>query len=164
MFMEPLYDVDAISPSLYQIAPKLKQVKVVRIMLAYMRDFTASCRKRTELLAIADKLTKARPHLYSGNSYSLNDFIEVQKDKFLEPLIQLCKIWMHHILYCEICRAKGSYCEFCRSNEIIYPFHLRYTIVCKECRAVSHRKCFKRGECPRCKRLQQRKADLAAGK
>jgi hypothetical protein len=159
MFKEPLYDVDAICPGSYQLVPLLKQIKVVRIMLSYMRDYTASCRKREQLIAVAEKLTLGRTHLYEGTSYSLNDFIEIQKGKLLDPLIQLCKIWMHHILYCEICRAKGSYCEFCRSNEIIYPFHLRYTVVCKECRAVSHRKCFKKGECPRCKRLQQRKAE-----
>jgi len=155
IFHEPLFDVRVLNPQLFVTVPQLKRVRVLRRQLFYMKDYILTCKKKDSERLIPHEL-QTRWHLVDSPFYSLQDFVDTKDDKLFDFLLHILNLWVTHITSCEICKMKGSYCEFCRNNEILYPFQLSKTIVCKGCKALAHRICYKKESCPKCLRLKKR--------
>ncbi|NXO33839.1 RUBIC protein, partial [Locustella ochotensis] len=156
IWSDPLFNVQAINPALYQKVKALNQVRLLRIQLFHMKNMFKTCRLAKDLL---DSFDTVPGHLTEDlHLYSLNDFSAIKKGDLMPRLTELLKAGSLHIDKCMLCQAKGFICEFCQNeDDIIFPFELNKCKTCEECKACYHKSCFKSTHCPRCERLQARR-------
>ncbi|NXD25940.1 RUBIC protein, partial [Spelaeornis formosus] len=160
IWSDPLFNVQAINPALYQKAKPLNQVRLLRIQLFHMKNMFKTCRLAKDLL---DSFDTVPGHLTEDlHLYSLSDFSAIKKGDLVPRLTELLKAGSLHIDKCMLCQAKGFICEFCQNeNDIIFPFELNKCRTCEGCKACYHKSCFKSTRCPRCERLQARRELMA---
>ncbi|NXN01828.1 RUBIC protein, partial [Sylvia borin] len=156
IWSDPLFNVQAINPALYQKVKALNQVRLLRIQLFHMKNMFKTCRLAKDLL---DSFDTVPGHLTEDlHLYSLSDFCAIKKGDLMPRLTELLKAGSLHIDKCMLCQAKGFICEFCQNeDDIIFPFELNKCKTCEECKACYHKSCFKSTHCPRCERLQARR-------
>ncbi|NXA00651.1 RUBIC protein, partial [Nesospiza acunhae] len=156
IWSDPLFNVQAINPALYQKVKALNQVRLLRIQLFHMKNMFKTCRLAKDLL---DSFDTVPGHLTEDlHLYSLSDFSAIKKGDLMPCLTELLKAGSLHIDKCMLCQAKGFICEFCQNeDDIIFPFELNKCKTCEECKACYHKSCFKCSRCPRCERLQARR-------
>ncbi|XP_030911259.1 run domain Beclin-1-interacting and cysteine-rich domain-containing protein isoform X2 [Geospiza fortis] len=156
IWSDPLFNVQAINPALYQKVKALNQVRLLRIQLFHMKNMFKTCRLAKDLL---DSFDTVPGHLTEDlHLYSLSDFSAIKKGDLMPRLTELLKAGSLHIDKCMLCQAKGFICEFCQNeDDIIFPFELNKCKMCEECKACYHKSCFKCSRCPRCERLQARR-------
>ncbi|XP_054138329.1 run domain Beclin-1-interacting and cysteine-rich domain-containing protein isoform X4 [Melozone crissalis] len=159
IWSDPLFNVQAINPALYQKVKALNQVRLLRIQLFHMKNMFKTCRLAKDLL---DSFDTVPGHLTEDlHLYSLSDFSAIKKGDLMPCLTELLKAGSLHIDKCMLCQAKGFICEFCQNeDDIIFPFELNKCKTCEECKACYHKSCFKSSRCPRCERLQARRERL----
>ncbi|XP_063023142.1 run domain Beclin-1-interacting and cysteine-rich domain-containing protein isoform X3 [Melospiza melodia melodia] len=159
IWSDPLFNVQAINPALYQKVKALNQVRLLRIQLFHMKNMFKTCRLAKDLL---DSFDAVPGHLTEDlHLYSLSDFSAIKKGDLMPRLTELLKAGSLHIDKCMLCQAKGFICEFCQNeDDIIFPFELNKCKTCEECKACYHKWCFKSSRCPRCARLQARRERL----
>ncbi|XP_014120974.2 run domain Beclin-1-interacting and cysteine-rich domain-containing protein isoform X4 [Zonotrichia albicollis] len=159
IWSDPLFNVQAINPALYQKVKALNQVRLLRIQLFHMKNMFKTCRLAKDLL---DSFDTVPGHLTEDlHLYSLSDFSAIKKGDLMPRLTELLKAGSLHIDKCMLCQAKGFICEFCQNeDDIIFPFELNKCKTCEECKACYHKSCFKSSRCPRCERLQARRERL----
>ncbi|NWW59997.1 RUBIC protein, partial [Ifrita kowaldi] len=160
IWSDPLFNVQAINPALYQKVKALNQVRLLRIQLFHMKNMFKTCRLAKDLL---DSFDTVPGHLTEDlHLYSLSDFSAIKKGDLMPRLTELLKAGSLHIDKCMLCQAKGFICEFCQNeDDIIFPFELNKCRTCEECKACYHKCCFKATRCPRCERLQARRELMA---
>ncbi|NWI36863.1 RUBIC protein, partial [Picathartes gymnocephalus] len=160
IWSDPLFNVQAINPALYQKAKALNQVRLLRIQLFHMKNMFKTCRLAKDLL---DSFDTVPGHLTEDlHLYSLSDFSAIRKGDLMPRLTEVLKAGSLHIAKCMLCQAKGFICEFCQNeDDIIFPFELNKCRTCEECQACYHKSCFKSTRCPRCERLQARRELMA---
>ncbi|NWV45492.1 RUBIC protein, partial [Daphoenositta chrysoptera] len=160
IWSDPLFNVQAINPALYQKAKALNQVRLLRIQLFHMKNMFKTCRLAKDLL---DSFDTVPGHLTEDlHLYSLSDFSAIKKGDLMPRLTELLKAGSLHIDKCMLCQAKGFICEFCQNDDdIIFPFELNKCRTCEECKACYHKSCFKSSRCPRCERLRARRELMA---
>ncbi|KFO54883.1 Run domain Beclin-1 interacting and cysteine-rich containing protein, partial [Corvus brachyrhynchos] len=160
IWSDPLFNVQAINPALYQKVKALNQVRLLRIQLFHMKNMFKTCRLAKDLL---DSFDTVPGHLTEDlHLYSLSDFSAIKKGDLMPHLTELLKAGSLHIDKCMLCQAKGFICEFCQNeDDIIFPFELNKCKTCEECKACYHKSCFKSARCPRCERLQARRELMA---
>ncbi|NXO18779.1 RUBIC protein, partial [Oriolus oriolus] len=160
IWSDPLFNVQAINPALYQKVKALNQVRLLRIQLFHMKNMFKTCRLAKDLL---DSFDTVPGHLTEDlHLYSLSDFSAIKKGDLMPRLTELLKAGSLHIDKCMLCQAKGFICEFCQNeDDIIFPFELNKCRTCEECKACYHKSCFKSTHCPRCERLQARRELMA---
>ncbi|XP_032924958.1 run domain Beclin-1-interacting and cysteine-rich domain-containing protein isoform X4 [Catharus ustulatus] len=156
IWSDPLFNVQAINPGLYQKVKALNQVRLLRIQLFHMKNMFKTCRLAKDLL---DSFDTVPGHLTEDlHLYSLSDFSAIKKGDLTPRLTELLKAGSLHIDKCMLCQAKGFICEFCQNeDDIIFPFELNKCRTCEDCKACYHKSCFKSAPCPRCERLQARR-------
>ncbi|NXX32953.1 RUBIC protein, partial [Nicator chloris] len=156
IWSDPLFNMQAINPALYQKVKALNQVRLLRIQLFHMKNMFKTCRLAKDLL---DSFDTVPGHLTEDlHLYSLSDFSAIKKGDLMPRLTELLKAGSLHIDKCMLCQAKGFICEFCQNeDDIIFPFQLNKCKTCEECKACYHKSCFKSTHCPRCERLQARR-------
>ncbi|NXR36025.1 RUBIC protein, partial [Zosterops hypoxanthus] len=156
IWSDPLFNVQAINPALYQKVKALNQVRLLRIQLFHMKNMFKTCRLAKDLL---DSFDTVPGHLTEDlHLYSLSDFSAIKKGDLMPRLTELLKAGSLHVDKCMLCQAKGFICEFCQNeDDIIFPFELNKCKTCEECKACYHKSCFKSTRCPRCERLQARR-------
>ncbi|NXL73761.1 RUBIC protein, partial [Leptocoma aspasia] len=156
IWSDPLFNVQAINPALYQKVKALNQVRLLRIQLFHMKNMFKTCRLAKDLL---DSFDTVPGHLTEDlHLYSLSDFSAIKKGDLMPRLTELLKAGSLHIDKCMLCQAKGFICEFCQNeDDIIFPFELNKCRTCEDCKACYHKSCFKSTHCPRCERLQARR-------
>ncbi|XP_014727141.1 PREDICTED: run domain Beclin-1 interacting and cysteine-rich containing protein isoform X4 [Sturnus vulgaris] len=156
IWSDPLFNVQAINPGLYQKVKALNQVRLLRIQLFHMKNMFKTCRLAKDLL---DSFDTVPGHLTEDlHLYSLSDFSAIKKGDLIPRLTELLKAGSLHIDKCMLCQAKGFICEFCQNeDDIIFPFELNKCRTCEDCKACYHKSCFKSTPCPRCERLRARR-------
>ncbi|KAI1235906.1 hypothetical protein IHE44_0001997 [Lamprotornis superbus] len=156
IWSDPLFNVQAINPGLYQKVKALNQVRLLRIQLFHMKNMFKTCRLAKDFL---DSFDTVPGHLTEDlHLYSLSDFSAIKKGDLMPRLTELLKAGSLHIDKCMLCQAKGFICEFCQNeDDIIFPFELNKCRTCEDCKACYHKSCFKSTPCPRCERLQARR-------
>ncbi|NXN85672.1 RUBIC protein, partial [Bombycilla garrulus] len=156
IWSDPLFNVQAINPALYQKVKALNQVRLLRIQLFHMKNMFKTCRLAKDLL---DSFDTVPGHLTEDlHLYSLSDFSAIKKGDLMPRLTELLKAGSLHIDKCMLCQAKGFICEFCQNeDDVIFPFELNKCRTCEDCKACYHKSCFKSTHCPRCKRLEARR-------
>ena len=150
----PMIDL-MLNPSLYERVTLLKDLRLTRKKLYYMKNFISSC-SALGLKAQARVYLDTVPDYYynSMDIYSLYDFIHF--DEVIDRLIDVVEVWLGHINACFICKNKGSFCEICGDKKPIYPFQLIDVVQCPRCFGVFHKKCYDPEKCPKCIRKEFR--------
>ncbi|KAJ8274673.1 hypothetical protein COCON_G00092980 [Conger conger] len=158
---DPLFNLNDINSALYRKVKALETVRVLRVQLYHMKNLFKTCRLAKEVL---DQFDSIPGHLTEDmHLFSLNDLGTVYRGELAPRLRQLLHLGSVHVGGCVLCQAKGFVCEFCGNDkDIIFPFELNKCRRCEDCKACYHRGCFKGGkECPRCRRLAERRERLA---
>eukprot|EP00794_Sanderia_malayensis_P018739 gene18740-20628_t len=153
---KPIVCLKEINPALFNFVEDLRDVRALREQILSMKSYLVACR-----LAVDEKLLlllKDRQHFVENSDmYTLLDLNDVFSGELLEELSRITAMFCTHIKFdCVLCQGKGFFCEVCRSDDILYPFDFS-SQKCPDCQAVFHRSCLNRGNCPKCKRLAQRK-------
>ncbi|XP_076292107.1 run domain Beclin-1-interacting and cysteine-rich domain-containing protein rubicon isoform X2 [Lasioglossum baleicum] len=158
MALDPLFQVNDLSPSLYRRIKQLDKMRLFRTQLFFFKDFLFTCRFAT---SIQEVLKKEPNYIISDpHVYSIQDLVHVKYGSLpmrLNGLVQVCNM---HILECELCQARGFVCELCCSKDVIFPWELSKVFRCEMCGACFHNECkqnFKKADCPRCIRLHYRR-------
>ncbi|XP_076647774.1 run domain Beclin-1-interacting and cysteine-rich domain-containing protein rubicon isoform X2 [Halictus rubicundus] len=158
MALDPLFQVNDLSPSLYRRIKQLDRMRLLRTQLFFFKDFLFTCRFATSVQEVLKKESNyiiSDPHVYS-----IQDLVHVKYGTLpmrLQGLVQVCNM---HILECELCQARGFVCELCCSKDVIFPWELSKVFRCEMCGACFHNECkqnFKKADCPRCIRLHYRR-------
>ena len=150
----PMIDL-MLNPALYERVAILKDLRLTRKKLYYMKNFISSC-SALGLKSQARLYLDSIPDYYydSMDIYSLYDFIHF--DEVIDKLIDVVEVWLGHISACFICKNKGSFCEICGDGKPIYPFQLIDVVQCPRCFGVFHKKCYDPEKCPKCRRKELR--------
>ncbi|XP_028393571.1 uncharacterized protein LOC114517923 [Dendronephthya gigantea] len=154
---DPLFHIDEVNPTLYNVVPKLTKAKQLRGQLQHMKGYITTC--RTSMVA-EDVKRRMWPREYLWDDihqYSLLDLIQVdsgQLQHHLKKIISFCK---KHVYGCEACSQKGFICEICKDSKIVYAFEVNDTAQCPRCKAVFHKQCKTERQCPRCLRRRSRR-------
>ncbi|XP_060793201.1 protein associated with UVRAG as autophagy enhancer isoform X2 [Neoarius graeffei] len=92
--------------------------------------------------------------------FAMDDLVKIKRGQLLTTTKAVMQSATHHVKTCELCQAKGFVCEFCRGKDILFPFQTDICTRCQECRACFHSSCFRDKVCPKCIRLQTRRASM----
>ncbi|XP_076879281.1 run domain Beclin-1-interacting and cysteine-rich domain-containing protein isoform X2 [Brachyhypopomus gauderio] len=158
---DPLFNPSDINSGLYKKVKALEVVRVLRVQLFHMKNLFKTCRLAKEVLEQFDTIPG---HLTEDlHLFSLNDLIAVRSGDMTPKLRELLRVGSTHVAHCVLCQAKGFVCEFCGNDkDIIFAYELTKCQRCEECSACYHRACFRNGkECPRCRRLAERRERMA---
>lgn len=157
MFIEPIIDVKTFNATLFEFAPELDEVYILRKRLHYIHAYLATCRE----VKVKDKfvgMLSPRTYLFDDvDKYSLQDLEQVKNGQMAKLLKQALQLGETHILRCVLCSQKGFICEVCKIPKPIYPFHLEEISQCQKCFTVFHADCSQKLEtCPKCERMSAR--------
>lgn len=160
LWLDPLFDVQYLNPTLYRRSSNMSRVREYRTALHHLQQYVRTCRCAITHQA---ELERFAPHLLdSPDVYSLEDLQEVRSGTLVESLRRVYHDCAEHCMKCPLCHAHGFICERCHDGrDIIFPFQLSSTFQCPACGACFHRKCYIQDQCPRCQRLEIRKKRLA---
>lgn len=157
---EPIFEIETVNFNIYSLSNNLKKVRALKICLGYQKNYIVKCKAKEALLSFAEQQLPQRTHLIFDNLYSLRDLIDTQKGLLLKPMIEIQKQWQAHILSCTLCKSKGYFCEICKSQEIIFPFQVGLTKLCRKCKTLYHRNCYiDVKKCLKCERIKKREAN-----
>ena len=147
MHTQPLLCVSAINAQLFNSVRALRHVRLLRLQLAYIREFVESCRQRGELIALAS----AMPHfLDNTETYSLADLAAIEQGALQQSLMRLVEAYARHVTRdCNVCRGRGYVCEVCADPRPVYSFEILRAVQCTGCRAFFHRACYDQRTCPK---------------
>jgi len=152
---EPLFHIDEINPSLYEVILDLTEVKVLRIQLQHIKEYIQTCRQEVT----EDFRRRLWPREYLSDDvhqYSLLDLVQVHNGQLAHHLRKVIAQFTKHIYKCNLCCQKGFICEYCHDKTIIYPFEIHVAAQCRGCLSVFHKKCRKDKRCPKCVRIHLR--------
>lgn len=154
---EPLFHIDELNPTLYNVINEINKAKHLRIQLRHLKGYIMTCRN-TMIAEDVKRRMWPREYLWDDmHQYSLLDLIQVnsgQLQHHLKKIISFCK---KHVYSCEVCSQKGFICEICKSKKIVYPFEVNLTSQCPRCKACFHKVCKTDRQCPRCIRRRSRR-------
>lgn len=155
---KPLIKLEVLNPRLFSFVHELNLVKRLRHELCGMRKYLLVCRVAKEDHLLWKSVET--PHLIeSSDMYSLQDLVDTQTGELPTKMHNLIDLFTQHIKKdCQLCRGRGYICEICSNEEILYPFDSTAGI-CNKCNIVLHKHCIERkdNQCPKCKRIQERK-------
>eukprot|EP00730_Choanoeca_flexa_P018108 TRINITY_DN8789_c0_g1_i1.p1 TRINITY_DN8789_c0_g1~~TRINITY_DN8789_c0_g1_i1.p1 ORF type:complete len:1252 (+),score=285.50 TRINITY_DN8789_c0_g1_i1:140-3895(+) len=152
----PYLDIAAVNNSLFAHVEELDKLAKLRKKLVAMMTYLLSCSMATKTQLL--KGLRNRPHFVRGERlYSICDMMSLHEKTLLPRVEEIVKVSEAHIREeCTTCRSKGFICEICGDDKPIYPFDFETSTQCLNCRSTFHTKCFDDGNCPRCKRLEER--------
>ncbi|XP_053982017.1 run domain Beclin-1-interacting and cysteine-rich domain-containing protein isoform X2 [Hylaeus anthracinus] len=158
MMSDPLFQVNDLNPLLYRRIKQLDKTRLLRTQLFFFKDFLFTCRFAS---SVQEVLKKEPNYIISDpHVYSIQDLIHVKYGILpmrLQELVQMCNM---HIIGCELCHGRGFVCEICFSKDVIFPWELSKVHRCEMCGACFHNECkqnFNKADCPRCRRLHDRR-------
>eukprot|EP00698_Gefionella_okellyi_P009028 TRINITY_DN2262_c0_g1_i1.p1 TRINITY_DN2262_c0_g1~~TRINITY_DN2262_c0_g1_i1.p1 ORF type:complete len:896 (-),score=207.51 TRINITY_DN2262_c0_g1_i1:145-2832(-) len=148
---EPVLNVSANNPELFNKVKPLKAVRQMRERLRMMGDYILTCgRQKAELMNI---IAGREYFLSYEDFYSLHDLVDVNDGSLLPKLQQIAAEYEKHIAKsCDLCQRRGHYCDFCSSKDLIYPFQTDVVSQCDKCLSYFHSNCFMEGVCVMCAR------------
>eukprot|EP00079_Xenopus_tropicalis_P032850 XP_017946621.1 PREDICTED: uncharacterized protein KIAA0226-like homolog isoform X1 [Xenopus tropicalis] len=150
------FNVLSENPDIYKKVKDLSRIKELQERLIPMKRLLCTCRFASSVL----KEFKDHPHHLTEelDLFTLSDLFNV-KQKLLMPALQkLMATAVAHVANCELCQAKGFICEFCHGSDVIFPFQTEMCRRCEVCKTCYHKKCFSTRDCPKCHRIERRKA------
>lgn len=152
---EPLFHIDEINAGLYDVIIELKEVKLLRLQLLYIKEYVQTCRNEVT----EDFRIRLWPREYlcdDIHQYSLLDLVQVYNGQLAHHLKKVIVQFSKHIYKCTLCRQKGFICEYCHDPAIIYPFQVNIAAQCPGCLSTFHIKCRRDKRCPKCVRIHLR--------
>jgi len=157
----PAIDLLAHRPTLYNSVPILKKIRNLRRQLVCVAQFIRTCRNCVGQFASLQAQNKL--HLLDTvHLYSVQDLIDAYTGNLSDFLEKILASFLGHVTQsCSICRGKGFYCEACGSDELLFSFQFDKISMCKNCKAIYHRRCFQKikiSQCVKCRRIQRIKS------
>ncbi|XP_055355863.1 run domain Beclin-1-interacting and cysteine-rich domain-containing protein-like [Paramacrobiotus metropolitanus] len=156
IYRDPLFDVNDCNAGLYKKSKALMITRELRVQLVLANHYVRTCHNSQSIKAEIEQLPRVLSE--QVHSYSLEMLGSVRDSilpTFLRPITELA---IAHVTSCAECGARGFICEFCRDERPIFPFQLTTVYQCGSCGDCFHAKCMRQRPCPRCVRLQARRA------
>ncbi|OCT95588.1 uncharacterized protein rubcnl.L [Xenopus laevis] len=144
------------NPEIYKKVKDLSRIKELQEKLIPMKRLLCTCRLANSVL----KEFKDLPHHLTEelDLFTLSDLFNVKQKLLLPALRELTASAVAHVANCELCQAKGFICEFCHGPDVLFPFQMEMCRRCEVCKTCYHKKCFSTRDCPKCCRIERRKA------
>ncbi|XP_053563984.1 protein associated with UVRAG as autophagy enhancer isoform X2 [Bombina bombina] len=150
------FNVKSENSELYKKARDLNRVKELQEQLIYIKRLLATCRFAESVLKDFEKVPS---HLTEElHHFTLSELVGIKQNMLLPALRELLNTSTAHVDKCELCQAKGFICEFCHGADILFPFQTDICRRCEVCKTCYHKQCFKTDDCPKCRRIEARKA------
>ncbi|XP_051968375.1 pleckstrin homology domain-containing family M member 1-like [Xyrauchen texanus] len=152
---EPLLNLDALNPDLFDHADIMSTVQSLRQGLQFLGDYLLMCRsgicKQIQL-----RLQQRCYLLERSDVYSVLDLQQIADSHYEAYLQSLIQFGSKHVHNCDLCTQRGFICQICNTDNIIFPFQLESTSRCNVCKTVFHASCKAQCPvCPRCVRIQK---------
>ncbi|GAB0089314.1 uncharacterized protein DMENIID0001_038340 [Sergentomyia squamirostris] len=149
----PLFRIPDLNAALYEKVRILSMARMKRIQLKFIEDFIRSCRFASQVQKLFENVPN---HLTMDvDVWSMVDLVAVKNGSFKRDVSLFIEKCEEHILSCELCTARGFFCELCTKKTVIFPWQPNIRR-CNECGTCVHDNCW-HGECPKCRRLRQRR-------
>ncbi|KAM4701066.1 protein associated with UVRAG as autophagy enhancer isoform 2-T2 [Discoglossus pictus] len=155
IYQSHTFNLESENPTLYKKVRDLNRVKELQVQLISIKRLLSTCRFADSVLK---QFEDVPPHLTSElHLFTLSDLFKVKQRLLLPALRELLTTCMAHMDDCQLCQARGFICEFCRSDDVIFPFQIEICKRCEVCKACYHKQCFKTKDCPKCRRIEERR-------
>ncbi|XP_051530923.1 pleckstrin homology domain-containing family M member 1-like [Myxocyprinus asiaticus] len=152
---EPLLNLDALSPDLFDHADIMSTVQSLRQRLHFLGDYLLMCRSGISK-QIQPRLQQRCYLLERSDVYSVLDLQQIADGHYESYLQSLIQFGSKHVHNCDLCTQRGFICQICNTDNIIFPFQLESTSRCNVCKTVFHASCKAQSPvCPRCVRIQK---------
>jgi len=168
MQRKPVIDIAQANPKLFAVVQEMVEVSDLRSTIMLMKKYLTVCRIAAEEKILLNLVS--RQHFVDGpHLYSMQDLMDIKAGCLLPFLHRVTGVFQHHIKNCVLCKAKGFICEICNEDDmILFPFD-KNAALCPDCEGAFHRQCYKQlseenVQCPRCVRLNAKKAKKRATK
>ncbi|KAB5576690.1 hypothetical protein PHYPO_G00200890 [Pangasianodon hypophthalmus] len=153
---KPLFKITDVAKNLYSQAKELQKFKEIQEQLISIKKLLRACRLSEGVL---EEFQQLPSHLSDElHVYAMDDLVKIKRGHLLTTAKAVMRSATNHVEACELCQAKGFICEFCRGKDVLFPFQTDICTRCQECRACFHTLCFQDEACPKCARLQIRRA------
>ncbi|CAM9331166.1 unnamed protein product [Ectocarpus sp. 12 AP-2014] len=167
----PVFDLPALSPTLFTQQQSLRMVQSRRKQLHLLRrtiffPVESKCVLGAQLF---DKLLEGRVHLaVNPGLYSLEDLMSVKNGDLLHFLEETNEVLVAHVLgECHVCEGRAArVCEVCYIGQPVFPFQASLTPLarCPRCETLFHARCVAGNSAQRQTQQQQHsKSPSAAG-
>ncbi|GFR78755.1 RUN domain Beclin-1 interacting and cysteine-rich containing protein-like [Elysia marginata] len=128
MWLEPLFHVSTINPSLYKRVKALESIREGRRQLVHLHSLLVVCRRDARIIK---ELHKLPAHWVSNeDAYSMDDFTQVKSGVMLNIIKSFILLAVAHIDTCPLCQGLGFICEMCNNPRVIFPFQLDTVVSC----------------------------------
>ncbi|XP_053352589.1 protein associated with UVRAG as autophagy enhancer [Clarias gariepinus] len=153
---KPLFKVTNVAKNLYSQAKELQKFREIQEQLISIKKLLRTCRLSEGVLAEFQELPS---HLTEAlHLFAMDDLIKIRRGQLLPTGKAVMRSATNHVEACLLCQARGFICEFCRGKDVLFPFQTDICTRCQECRACFHTSCFLDEECPKCTRIENRRA------
>lgn len=152
---EPLLNLDALNPDLFDHTDTVAKVQTLRQKLRFLGDYILICRSGISK-QVQPRLQQRTYLLDNSDVYSVLDLQQISDGHYEAYLQSLIEFVSKHVHNCDLCTQRGFICQICNSDNIIFPFQFDITSRCSVCKTVFHSSCkAKCPVCPRCVRIQK---------
>ncbi|KAK3569133.1 hypothetical protein QTP86_025459 [Hemibagrus guttatus] len=153
---KPLFKITDVAKNLYSQAKELQKFREIQEQMLSIKKLLRACRLSEMVL---DEFQQLPSHLSEElHLFAMDDLVKIKRGQLLTTAKAVMRTATNHVEDCELCQARGFICEFCRGKDVLFPFQTDICTRCKECRACFHTSCFRDEACPKCTRLQIRRA------
>ncbi|XP_017334910.1 protein associated with UVRAG as autophagy enhancer isoform X2 [Ictalurus punctatus] len=153
---KPLFKITNVAKNLYSQAKEVQKFREIQEQLISIKKLLRACRLSEGVLAEFQQIPS---HLSEElHLFAMDDLVKIKRGQLLTTAKAVMQSATNHVEACELCQAKGFICEFCRGKDVLFPFQTDICTRCQACRACFHTSCFRDGACPKCTRIQMRRA------
>ncbi|KAI5616369.1 protein RUBCNL-like [Silurus asotus] len=153
---KPLFKITDVAKKLYSQAKELQKFRELQEQLISIKKLLKACRLSKGVL---DEFQQLPSHLSDElHLFAMDDLIKIKRGQLLTIAKAIMKSAVDHVEACQLCLANGFICEFCHGKDVLFPFQTDICTRCQECRACFHTSCFRNDACPKCIRIQNRRA------
>jgi len=104
-----------------------------------------------EGLYVLDLIGQNSNLLLKVNLLSLKQIVDIKEGAMMKFIERTHALLTKHIQSCNICQNKGKICSHCHDKQLIFPYDIRNTSICRKCKTLYHTHCLKRrGYCIVC--------------
>jgi len=103
-----------------------------------------------EGLYVLDLVGQEANLLLKINLLSLKQIVEIKEGALVKFIERIYGLLNKHIQSCNICQSKGKICPHCHDKKRIFPYDIRNTSICRNCKTLFHTHCLKRRSCVVC--------------
>ncbi|PRP83937.1 hypothetical protein PROFUN_08874 [Planoprotostelium fungivorum] len=117
---DPVYDISAISSGLFYKVPNLRNVKILRRQLYYLKDYIFNC-DRVSQEKVVKEISDRLHIIHNTDIYSLQDLMDLNTEKLIDWIRDLTERFIVHVT--KHAKREARSVGFVRIRKCHTPYH-----------------------------------------